>query len=71
MLKVLLDFHVFFGRILHCFTPVIDLGHILRAHSDSLEACFSILIQEIGMYDMLQMSHYTVHVMLYHRPRDS
>jgi hypothetical protein len=42
---VLLDFHVsFWVRILHCFTPAIDLGHI-----DRLEACFSILDQEIAM----------------------
>jgi hypothetical protein len=48
---------VFFGRILHCFTPAINLGHI----SESPEACFSILDQEIAVCD-LNLSH--VHVLV-------
>jgi hypothetical protein len=34
------------AKILLCFTPAIDLGHI----SDSLEACFSILVHEIAKF---------------------
>jgi hypothetical protein len=57
-------FFFFFFRRLLCFTLAIDLGHI----SDSLEACLSILVQELVMCDMLQMSHYTVCIVLLHGP---